>query len=59
MLTRHHEVFADHGHELIVPIPVVVEIVEVEVPTVGVLIDVADDGVTVRVGLNHARLYVY
>lgn len=54
MLSKSHEVFADHSHELVVPIPVVVEIVEVEVPTVGILVDVADDGVAVRVGLDHA-----
>lgn len=45
---------ADHGHEPAVPIPAVLKIVEVEVPTVCTLVDVADEGVTARVGLNHA-----
>lgn len=45
---------ADHGHELAVAIPVVAETEEVEVPTVGILVDAADDGATARAGPNHA-----
>lgn len=45
---------ADYGHEPVEPTPVVVETDEVEAPTAGVLVDVADDEATARVGLNHA-----
>lgn len=57
-LRKNHEALADHSREPVVAIPPVLEVVEVEVPAVTVPVDVADDGVAVRVGLDHARPYV-
>lgn len=55
MSKKNHEALADHRGNPNVPIPPVLEVVQVEVPTVTVLVDHACDGVAVRVGLDHAR----